>query len=98
LAANRSSKVENVRIPAPDFTEDELRDIHAILQQRYGAEVAVDLADSELMLDPLQDAKTECPTVYWRARGAQLLRLVLAQVAHVPDSRLGSDPAFRERS
>lgn len=73
LAAIGASQVENVRTPAPDFTQKELRDVAEILQQRYGAHVAVELADSELLLDPAEGAMTECPTLYWRARGAQFV-------------------------
>ena len=51
-----------MRIQAPDFTQDERRDINAILQRRYGAKVAVELGDSELILDPL-------PVLLHRRRG-----------------------------
>jgi len=71
-----------VRTPAPDFTQNELRDIALILQRRYGADVALELADSELLLDPLQDAMTECPTVYWRARGAQFVVFKVADAGY----------------
>jgi hypothetical protein len=62
-----------LRTPAPDFTQTELRDVALILQQRYGAPVPIELADSEVLLDQAEGAMTECPTVYWRARGAQFV-------------------------
>lgn len=71
-----------MRTPAPDFTQNELRDIAEIVQRRYGADVALELADSELLLDPLEDAMTECPTVYWRARGAQFVVFKVADARY----------------
>jgi hypothetical protein len=49
----------------PDFNTNELEVIHATLKQRYGQEIAVQLADSELRLDPSTPQLTLCPTVYW---------------------------------
>ena len=66
------SQIANVQTQA-DFTPQELRDVAEILQRRYGDHVAVELADSELLLEPAAGAMTECPTVYWRARGAQFV-------------------------
>lgn len=71
-----------MRTPAPDFTQTELRDVGEILEQRYGASVALELADSELLLDPAEGAMTECPTVYWRARGAQFVVFKLADARY----------------
>lgn len=65
--------VDTVRTPAPDFTPTELRDVAEILRERYGAPVAIELADSDLLLDPAEGAMTECPTAYWQARGAQFV-------------------------
>jgi len=69
----REHMVDTVRTPAPDFTPTELRDVAEILRERYGAPVAIELADSELLLDPAEGAMTECPTAYWQARGAQFV-------------------------
>ena len=71
-----------MRTPAPEFTQDELRDIALILRQRYGADVAVELADSDVLLDPAEGTLTECPTVYWCARGAQFVVFKVAQAGY----------------
>lgn len=59
--------------PIPDFTDAEQRQVEALLQRRYGAPVAIELADSELLLDPAQDETTVCPTLYWTRRGAHFV-------------------------
>jgi len=59
--------------PIPDFTETELWLIKNTLKERYGEDVTVELADSELRLDPAVKTLTLCPTAYWRARGAQFV-------------------------
>ena len=59
--------------PIPDFTPDEQRQVAALLQRRYGAGVALELAESELGLDPGAGALTTCPTLYWTAQGAHFV-------------------------
>jgi len=59
--------------PVPDFTEAERRLVAALLLQRYGKPVPLELADSELLLDPSQAEMTICPTLYWSERGAQFV-------------------------
>ena len=57
----------------PDFTEAEQKMVSAELFQRYGKPVALQLADSELQLDPASTELTLCPTFYWTERGAQFV-------------------------
>ncbi len=57
----------------PDFTEAEQEIVSAELYKRYGKQVDVELADSELQLDPASTQLTLCPTLYWTARGAQFV-------------------------
>jgi hypothetical protein len=57
----------------PDFSDAERRLVTGLLQQRYGAPVAVELADSELRLEALDEEMTLCPTLYWTARGAHFV-------------------------
>jgi len=71
-----------VRTPIPDFTQKELSGIATILQRRYGGDVALELADSELLLDSVEGALTECPTAYWRARGAQFVIFKVADAGY----------------
>ena len=62
----------------PDFTEAEYKLAAALLFDRYGKLVPIQLADSELQLgtDPAQ--LTLCPALYWNERGAHF---VLCKVA-----------------
>ena len=57
----------------PDFTEAEQKLVTTELFQRYGKLVPMQLADSELQLDPLSTQLTLCPTLYWTERGAQFV-------------------------
>ncbi len=43
------------------------------MHRRYGKPVAIEIADSELLLDPTQAAMTVCPTLYWNERGAHFV-------------------------
>lgn len=56
----------------PDFTETELW-AGTTVNQRYGKEVELQLADSELRLDPGLPILTSCPTVFWSERGANFV-------------------------
>jgi hypothetical protein len=49
-----------------DFTDSELWIIETTLRERYGRPVDVQLADSELRLDPQSTQLSACPTAYWR--------------------------------
>jgi len=56
-----------------DFDAAELETIREVVEQRYGKTVDVELADSELRLDPSSRELTLCPTVFWRERGASFV-------------------------
>ena len=53
----------------PDFNSAERWVIESALKERYGRFVAIELADSELKLDPDAPVLTVCPTVFWSERG-----------------------------
>ncbi len=57
----------------PDFSESQQKHVAALLFERYGKIVPIQLADSELQLggDPAQ--LTLCPTLYWNERGAHFV-------------------------
>ena len=57
----------------PDFTEREKQLIKQCLQERYGQDVPIEVADAELMLDQLTEALDTCPTVIWDQRGAHFV-------------------------
>ncbi len=47
----------------PDFNGSEIWAIRTTLKERYGRDIELQLADSEVKLDPA--TLTWCPTVYW---------------------------------
>lgn len=48
-----------------DFTDAELWVLQTTLRERYGQEVEVALADTELRLDPHSTQLAECPAAFW---------------------------------
>jgi hypothetical protein len=65
--------------PAPEFTPDEVDLIAALLEQRYVVPVALESAESELVLEGSGPEPTLCPSVYWTARGAHFVVCKLAE-------------------
>lgn len=63
----------------PDFTDAEQKLVSALLFERYGKLVPLQLADSELQLDALAEELTSCPTIYWAERGAQFVVCKVAE-------------------
>lgn len=59
--------------PIPDFTETELTAAAGVLTRRYGEQVDLQLADSELKLDAGDAEMAVCPTLYWTRRGAHFV-------------------------
>ena len=57
----------------PDFTATERAIVEELLRERYGHDVALELADAELRLDPAARELTSCPTFYWTERGAHFV-------------------------
>lgn len=57
----------------PDFNSAERWVIESALKERYGHIVPIELADSELKLDPDTPLLTTCPTVFWSERGCNFL-------------------------
>ena len=49
----------------PDFTDADRWVVETALKERYGRQIAVELADSEIKLAPGSDEVTVCPTFYW---------------------------------
>jgi hypothetical protein len=57
----------------PDFNSAERWVIESALKERYGHFVPVELADSDLKLDPDAPVLTTCPSVFWSERGCNFL-------------------------
>lgn len=61
---------------APDhaeFSEAECQAVGSALRERYRHDVAFELIDAEMRLDPSSPVLTGCPGVYWSARGAHFV-------------------------
>ena len=56
-----------------DFSKEMQEYVAGLLEQRYGKQVDLQLADSELQLDLLKEELTVCPTLYWCERGAHFV-------------------------
>ena len=56
-----------------DFTSGEQSIVSQALLERYGKPVSLQLADSELQLDPASAQLTDCPTLFWSERGADFV-------------------------
>ena len=56
----------------PDFSDAERQRAAGLLEKRYGRTVTIELADSELLLEPGAPL-TSCPTLYWAERGAHFV-------------------------
>jgi len=65
--------VTDAHQPIPDFNSAECWVIESALKERYGHIVQIELADSELKLDPDTPVLTACPTVFWSERGCNFL-------------------------
>lgn len=59
--------------PIPDYTDDEQKLVSEHLLHRYGKLVPLQLADTELQLNPESEELTSCPTLYWTERGAHFV-------------------------
>ena len=59
--------------PIADFNSAERWVIESALKERYGHIVPIELADSELKLDPEAPVLTVCPTVFWSERGCNFV-------------------------
>ena len=52
----------------PDFSSSELWIIRTTLKERYGHDIEIQLADSEVKFEYSQPKLTWCPTVYWEVK------------------------------
>jgi len=51
----------------PDFSDSELWIIRSTLEERYGKAPDIQLAETEMRLNPGKTELVPCPTVYWEA-------------------------------
>jgi len=62
-----------------DFTSADRWVAETALKERYGRRVDVELADSEIKLDPASSEITVCPTLYWEERGVEFVVFKIAE-------------------
>ncbi len=60
-------------MPIPDFSDAELRLVHAALKERYGHEVEVQEVETEIRLHPADRELTVCPALYWKEEGCNVV-------------------------
>ena len=68
---------------SPDFTETELWVVRTTLQERYGKEIGIELADAEITLDSERDLAW-CPTLWWFAKGASFATIKIGDKSYCP--------------
>ncbi|MFQ5757312.1 MAG: hypothetical protein ACE5H7_14630 [Acidiferrobacterales bacterium] len=66
----------------PDFSDSDLWVIRGTLSERYGKEVAIELADAELSLQPTARTLTLCPAVFWPERGCKFVVIKVGDPAY----------------
>ena len=61
-----------------DFTENELWVVRNTVKERYGKEIELHLADTEVMLGSGVEKMTWCPALFWSAKGANFTIVKIA--------------------
>ncbi len=59
--------------PVPEFTETELWIIRSAVRERYGREIPIEMADTEIRLHAGAKELTVCPAAYWEGGGAHFV-------------------------
>ena len=62
----------------PDFTDSELRVVRSTLKERYGKDIELQMADTEVTLGSDHEGMSWCPTLFWSAKGANFTIVKLA--------------------
>ncbi len=63
----------------PDFNDADRWVVETALKERYDRRVEIELADSEIRLDPASPEITLCPTFYWEERGVEFVIFKVAE-------------------
>jgi hypothetical protein len=61
-----------------DFTDADRWVLEMALKERYGPRIEIELADSEIKLDPASDEVTLCPTFYWEQQDVEFVVFKIA--------------------
>ncbi|QEP44054.1 hypothetical protein D5085_13560 [Ectothiorhodospiraceae bacterium BW-2] len=63
-----------------DFNKNEMWIVNDTLKQRYGTEIDIQFAETEMRLDPHSTALTDCPTLFWSdSKGAHFVIVKVAE-------------------
>lgn len=62
-----------------EFNQQEIDIVRDTVNERYREPIEIQLADTELRLDPNSSELTECPAVYWEARNCNFVISKLAE-------------------
>ena len=57
----------------PDISDSETWVIETTLRERYQQEIEIQIADSEIRLQPSDRTTTSCPVWYWRQKGCHFV-------------------------
>jgi len=52
----------------PDFSDTQINAVQQLINARYQEDTELQLADSEVQIDPQADETTACPILFWNAR------------------------------
>ncbi len=66
----------------PDISPSEVDEISQLLAMRYRAPVEVEPIEGEIQVDPEGDELTNCPGLYWEARGAHFVVFRVDETAY----------------
>jgi hypothetical protein len=81
----------------PYFTLADIETVRQIIHQRYRETIQIQLADSELMLNPKRKPWVVCPTLYWHVHGANFVMIrsglnrFRCQFFYTPHNQYGTD-------
>ena len=54
----------------PNFTPDDIETVRQLVHQRYRETIEIQLANSEILLNPKREQRVDCPTLFWHVHGA----------------------------
>lgn len=84
----------------PEFSAEELDVVRATLVERYGQNVEIELADTELSLDPEAPEPVACPAVFWNRESCNFIvckvgrQKFYGQFFYNPDEQYGTGRMF----
>ena len=54
----------------PNFTPADIETVRQLVHRKYRETIQIQLADSELILNPKREQPVDCPTLFWHLYGA----------------------------